>query len=119
MTMLCRIKLWNNKVNKKKQHVRKFDVRSHVTQELKKVASIVRYADLMMKWRRHPIITAIQDVYKGSSFSFSAVEKVDVIRKIKNLSKNKAIQGDDILFKILKESANQLFCGIHLYFFMQ
>ena len=111
MTMLCRIKLWNNNVNKKKQHVRKFDVRSHVTQELKKVASIVRYADLIMKWRRHPIITAIQDVYKGSSFSFSAVEKVDV--------KNKAIQGDDILFKILKESANQLFCGIHLYFFMQ
>ena len=32
----------------------------------------------IMKCRRQPSITAIQDVYKESSFSFSAVEKIDV-----------------------------------------
>ena len=37
----------------------------------------------VMKYRRHPSITAIQDAYKRSSFSFSTVEKVDVIRKSK------------------------------------
>ena len=37
----------------------------------------------VMKYRRHPSITAIQDAYKRSSFSFSTVEKVDVITKSK------------------------------------
>ena len=60
----------------------------------------------IMKYRRHPSITVIQDAYKGSSFSFSTVEKVDVIREIKHLSKRKAIQ-DDIPVKILlKEGVN-------------
>ena len=60
----------------------------------------------IMKFRRHPSITAIQDAHKGSTFSFSTVEKVDVIREIKNLSKKKAIQDDDIPVKILKENVN-------------
>ena len=60
----------------------------------------------IMKYRRYPSITAIQDAYKGSSFSFSTVERVDVIREIKNLSKKKAIQDDDIPVKILKENVN-------------
>ena len=59
-----------------------------------------------MKYRRHPSITAIQGVYKQSSFSFSTVEKVDVIREIKNLSKKKAIQDNDIPVKILKDNVN-------------
>ena len=58
----------------------------------------------IMKYRRHPSIIAIQDVYKGSSFSFSTVEKVDLIRKIKKPSKKKAIQDDVIPVKILKEN---------------
>ena len=62
----------------------------------------------IMKYRRHPSITAIQDAYKGSSFSFSTVEKLDVIRAIKNLRKKKAIQDDDIPVKILKENVNVL-----------
>ena len=45
----------------------------------------------VMKCKRHPKIAAIQDAYKGNSFSFCTVEKVDVIRVIKNLSKEKAI----------------------------
>ena len=45
-----------------------------------------------MKYRRQPSIAAIQYAYKGSSFSFSTVEKVDVIREIKYLSKKKAIR---------------------------
>ena len=59
-----------------------------------------------MKYRRYPGITAMQDIDKGSSFSFSTVEKVDVIRKIKNLNKKKAIHDDHIPVKILKGNAN-------------
>ena len=59
-----------------------------------------------MKYRRHASITAIQDAQKGSFFSFSNVEKVDVIREIKNLNKKKTIQDDDISVKILKENVN-------------
>ena len=59
-----------------------------------------------MKYRRHPSITAIQNAYKGSSFSFSTVEKVDVTREIQNFSKKKAIQDDGILVKILKENVS-------------
>ena len=59
-----------------------------------------------MKYRKHPSITAIQDAYKGSSFSFSTIKKVDVIREIKKLSKKKVIQDNDIPVKILKDNAN-------------
>ena len=59
-----------------------------------------------MKYRRDTSITATQDAHKGSFFSFSTVEKVDVIRKIKNLNKKKTIQDDDISVKILKENVN-------------
>ena len=58
----------------------------------------------VIKYRRHPSLAAIQNAYKWSSFSFSTVEKVDLIREIKNLSKKKAIQDDDIPVKILKEN---------------
>ena len=60
-----------------------------------------------MKYIRHRSITAKQDAYKGSSFTFSTVEKLDVIRGIKNLSKKKATQDDDIPVKILKENINE------------
>ena len=60
----------------------------------------------IMKYRRHPSITAIQNAYKGSSFSFSTVEKVDVTREIQNFSKKKAIQDDGIPVKILKENVS-------------
>ena len=46
--------------------------------------------------------------YKGSSFSFSTTEKVDVISEIKKLNKGKAIHHDDILVERLKENVN--FC---------
>ena len=39
----------------------------------------------IMKYRRHPS-KAIQDAYDGCSFSLSTVEKVSVIREIKNYS---------------------------------
>ena len=48
----------------------------------------------------------MQDAYKGSYFSFSAIEKVDVLRETKNLNKKKAIHDDDIPVKILKDYAN-------------
>ena len=60
----------------------------------------------VIKYRRHPSITAIQDAYKGSLFSFSAVNEVDVIREIKNLNKKKATDDDDTPAKILTENVN-------------
>ena len=36
-SLLRKIKLFNNNVNKKKKHARKFDVRSHVIQELREI----------------------------------------------------------------------------------
>ena len=61
-----------------------------------------------MKYIRHRSITAKQDAYKESSFTFSTVEKFDVIRGIKNLSKKNATQDDDdIPVKILKENINE------------
>ena len=53
-----------------------------------------------------PHITTIQDVYKGSSVSFSTAEKVDVISEIKKLSRKKAVIYDHNLVKILKENVN-------------
>ena len=70
----------------------------------------------IMKYRRHPSITAIQDAYKGSPFSFSTVEKIGVIREIKNLSKKKAIQDDDIPVEILKENVNFFAEYIHIFY---
>ena len=61
-----------------------------------------------MKYIRHHSITAKQDAYKESSFYFSTVEKLDVIREIKNLKiKKKATQDDDFPLKILKENINE------------
>ena len=49
----------------------------------------------IVKYRRHPSTTAIQDACK-----------VDVIREIKNLSKKEAIHDDNIPVKILKGNFN-------------
>ena len=43
---------------------------------------------------------------KEAPFFLSPVEKVDVIREIKNLSKKKAIHDDYIPVKILKENVH-------------
>ena len=69
----------------------------------------------IIKYRRHSSITSLQDAYKGSSFSFSTVEKIDVIREIKHLSRKKVIQDDDIPVKILKETVN--FFAEYIYIF--
>ena len=63
---------------------------------------------LIMKYSRYPSITVIQYACKGSSFSFSTVDKVHVIREIKKLNKKKAILNDSISFKISKENVNFL-----------
>ena len=41
--LLRRIKLLNSNVNKKKNHVRKFDVRSHMTRDCRRQASLLTY----------------------------------------------------------------------------
>ena len=58
-----------------------------------------------MKYRRHPRLTVIKDAHKGSSFSFSTVEKFDVIREVKKPQQKEAIH-DDVPAKILKENFN-------------
>ena len=60
----------------------------------------------IIKYRRHPIITVIKEAYKGSSFYFSATDKVDAISKIKKIIKRKAIHHDYIPVEILKENVN-------------
>ena len=67
----------------------------------------------IVKYRRHPGIATIQDVHKGSSFSFSTVEKVVAIREIKK----KAIQDDEIPVKILKANVN--FFAYYIITFLQ
>ena len=58
----------------------------------------------IMKYRRHPIITAIQDPYKGrSSFSFSAAEKVDFIRESKSSAKRRRFRMMIFLSKYWKK----------------
>ena len=58
-----------------------------------------------MKYRRHLALQTYKMHIKKDLFLSSTVEKVDVIREIKNLSKKKAIQDDDTPVKILKENA--------------
>ena len=40
-----------------------------------------------MEYKRHPTITALQDIYKGSFFSLCGIENVDAIREIKSFNK--------------------------------
>ena len=61
----------------------------------------------IMKYRKHPSINPIRPFSQhNSSFHFSPVDKNSVLKEIKGLNANKAVQDTDILVKILKENAN-------------
>ena len=56
-----------------------------------------------MKYRNHPSINIIPHfLQRYSSFYFSQVEKNSVLKEIRRLSSNKAVQETDIPVKILK-----------------
>ena len=53
-----------------------------------------------MKYRFHPSIVAIkQNCNSGSSFSFSQVERDEIMKEVNNLKTNKARQSTDFINK--------------------
>ena len=70
-----------------------------------------------MKYRNHPSINTIRHFsQRNSSFYFSPVDKNNVLKEIKGLSANKAVQNNDIPVKVLKENANFFAEQITLHF---
>ena len=61
----------------------------------------------IMKYRNHPSInTILRFSQYNSSFYFSPVDKNTVLKELKGLSGNKAVQDNDIPVKVLKENVN-------------
>ena len=59
------------------------------------------------KYRNHPSINTIRRFSQhNSSFYFSPVDKSTLLKEIKSLNANKAVQDNDIPVKVLKENAN-------------
>ena len=64
----------------------------------------------IVKYRNHPSIVAIKGKCDSVlSFSFSQVERDEIMKEINNLKKSKAIQSTDILTKLIKENCD-IFC---------
>ena len=60
-----------------------------------------------VKYRAHPSIIAIKENCNSSTpFNFSFVDKEDILKEIKNLTANKAIQNTDIPTKLIKENSD-------------
>ena len=59
-----------------------------------------------MKFRNHPSVSAIRNVFNPQSFNFSKVSTDDVLREITKLDNRKAIQNTGITVKILKQNAD-------------
>ena len=60
-----------------------------------------------MKYRNHLSINIIRRFSQHNpSFYFSPVDKNTVLKEIKGLTANKAVQDKDISVKVLKENAN-------------
>ena len=61
----------------------------------------------IMKYRFHPSIVAIKkNCNSGLSFSFSQVERHEIIKEINNLKTNKATQSTGIPAKLIKENSD-------------
>ena len=62
----------------------------------------------IMKYRFHPSIVAIKkNCNSGLSFSFSQVERHEIMKEINNLTTNKATQSTDIPTKLIKENSEK------------
>ena len=61
----------------------------------------------IMKYRFHPSIVAVKkNCNSGLSFSFSQVERDEIMKEINNLKTNKATQSTDIPTKLIWESSD-------------
>ena len=60
----------------------------------------------IMKFRKHPSVSAITNAFNPQSFNFSKVSVDDVLKEINKLDYRKAIQNTDIPVKILKQNAD-------------
>ena len=61
----------------------------------------------IMKYRNHPSINTVRRFSQhNSSFYFSPVDKNTVLKEIKGLIANKAVQDNDIPVTVLKENTN-------------
>ena len=58
----------------------------------------------IVKYRLHPSIIPIKE--KSFSFSFSLVERDEIIKEINNLKTNKATQSTDIPTELIKENSD-------------
>ena len=64
----------------------------------------------LVKYRNHPRIVAIKGKCdSGLSFSFSQVERDEIMKEINNLKRSKAIQSTNIPTKLIKENCD-IFC---------
>ena len=60
----------------------------------------------IMKYSAHPsVITIKENCTFKSNFNFSFVEKLDILKEIKVLQSNKAIQNTDIPTELIKDNA--------------
>ena len=64
------------------------------------------YFESNKKFRNHPSVSAIRNVFNTQSFSFSKAMVDDVLKKIKKLGNRNVIQTTDVPAKILKENAD-------------
>ena len=69
----------------------------------------------IVKYRKHPSITAINQAFPKKYFNFSIIEKKDIFDRIMKLKHKKAAQDPDIPVKVLKEKAD--FFAEYLYIF--
>ena len=60
----------------------------------------------IMKFRKHPSVSAITSAFNTQSFNFSKVSVDDVLKEVNKLGNRKAIQNTDIPVKILKQNAD-------------
>ena len=71
----------------------------------------------ILKYKNHPSMRVIKRFsQRFSSFYFSHVDKNTVLKEIKKLNLNKAVQDSDIPVKILKENADFFADYIYLQF---
>ena len=66
----------------------------------------------ILKYRNHPRILTIGEVFKkNSQFSFKCVDKDEILKEILNLDASKVCQDSDIPSRNIKENAD-IFTGI-------
>ena len=58
----------------------------------------------IVKYRAYPSVVIKENCNSSILFSFSFVDKEDILKEIKNLKANKATQNTDIPTKLLKEN---------------